>query len=1220
MKARTPPLQFVLVSLCSCLIASSSLGRVWTLANGDKIEGETTKWFFYNDLGLTMHIAALPSKQDIKVPLAKLSPEDQEAARKLVYPWSTPEESQSYAFIGDDLWNLETGAIVGQKWLEQGWAARPIKNAIFPYYFAYRYDATNLGFAYVGRLGVGLPYISPPTLPLLGQQRTTVDFSTKAGYFLSQDLRRAFRLHNGDFWSAKPDWANSKFTDEKQVTALGVFREVRPLLWHEADVYVWGAFNKKKPVVKVNLESGEVTELEDMGVFQAPTSTPSYFANPSGNLVCRFDGNKINVFDPATGDAWQVRNHPDIDPHSGAVFAANYPFAWMDDQRMITFRGGSPSSPSPQLGNAFYLVDLKKKTIAKMQPPELQGDSKKGNAKLIEFLPGNKYARVQKFEYGLAQKETNHINMLVELDSGRVARLPIEADSELAWLNHEMCLYTRKEGGLSEIGTWLYDHKAGKSRRLSTQQAHLYPGTYAWFDDRNELWFQAKRRETVGSGEREVSDLYKADRAQNLAVKVGTVLAQAASIRRFNPNPIDLGITEEQFKAVQAQEKTKAGAAGAAATAYQILREFRAGQQYERFSGGLLEAPEGTLIGCEPMAGKLGKGSIFRIGLDGKGFTNIHEFVGNPEDGALPNSLVQGADGMIYGTTTMGGRTSKQYGTIFRIQPDGSGYEMLFDPGANQDNPGGGQPELTAVASSGNFYGVGGYTELIRFSPIYAQVDVLISTSGSTRTVNRPGGKMNIPNPDQGKAIGPIIPGPENRLYGSSAQGGRTQKGAIFSIDSDGGDYKTLHEFAIDQQEGVAPAESLVLGNDGLLYGVTQKGGTGTQRGDSTGRGTIFRLRADGSNFEVVKHLGADLREGSGPSGALIAGADGAIFGATRSGGPGDGGVIFRLEPATKKYDVLHSFDRSSDNPQSISAIKGAHPTARLLIGSDGALYGIASHGGTQMGGVLFRVRVDPPAKPIKSFTPEAAASPPSASASASPRIVEDKDRAQLVARSYNRVLNGTGEDRQRAFAVLREEAQRGDPRATLLVGACYAQGLGVTQDMQQAFVHYEKAAAAGEVGAMGQLGRCYLHGAGTKADVQKGIKWIRDGATKGDGAAMVAYSQCLATGQGIAKNPVEASQWMQRSAETENLDGMFMHGSYLFSAHDYAGAAQWWEKGARLMDARPVAVLRMAAGSGVREAQSALERLEQARIPIDESKVSQAMTQIKAGKPGPVR
>src|SRR5439155_25936266 len=81
-----------------------------------------------------------------------------------------------------------------------------------------------------------------------------------------------------------------------------------------------------------------------------------------------------------------------------------------------------------------------------------------------------------------------------------------------------------------------------------------------------------------------------------------------------------------------------------------------------------------TLYGTASKGGSSGMGTIFALNTDGTGFTNLHSF-SNGADGAIPvAALVAGAN-TLYGTATGGG--AGRNGTIFAINPDGSGFTIL---------------------------------------------------------------------------------------------------------------------------------------------------------------------------------------------------------------------------------------------------------------------------------------------------------------------------------------------------------------------------------------------------------------------------------------------------------------------------------------------------------------------------------------------------------------
>jgi uncharacterized repeat protein (TIGR03803 family) len=79
-----------------------------------------------------------------------------------------------------------------------------------------------------------------------------------------------------------------------------------------------------------------------------------------------------------------------------------------------------------------------------------------------------------------------------------------------------------------------------------------------------------------------------------------------------------------------------------------------------------------------------GCGTIFKIKPDGTGYLKVYDFTG-ASTGSNPNgSLI--SDGIfLYGITSAGG--SDGTGVIFKIKPDGSGYNKLYDFNSNGNAP-----------------------------------------------------------------------------------------------------------------------------------------------------------------------------------------------------------------------------------------------------------------------------------------------------------------------------------------------------------------------------------------------------------------------------------------------------------------------------------------------------------------------------------------------------
>ena len=102
--------------------------------------------------------------------------------------------------------------------------------------------------------------------------------------------------------------------------------------------------------------------------------------------------------------------------------------------------------------------------------------------------------------------------------------------------------------------------------------------------------------------------------------------------------------------------------------------------------------------------------------------------------------------------------------------------------------------------------------------------------------------------------------------------------------------------------------------------------------------GVIFRMTPDGTEA-VFYDFGSIASDGYTPSGPLIQGQDGALYGLASDGGDfGGGGTAFRIT-LDGTYAVLHSFGVTPDD--------GVVPVGGLIEATDGNFYGVTASGGT---------------------------------------------------------------------------------------------------------------------------------------------------------------------------------------------------------------------------------------------------------------------------------
>src|SRR6266568_5938045 len=118
---------------------------------------------------------------------------------------------------------------------------------------------------------------------------------------------------------------------------------------------------------------------------------------------------------------------------------------------------------------------------------------------------------------------------------------------------------------------------------------------------------------------------------------------------------------------------------------YTVLHRFGSITGGGDLPNGLVEANGGLLFGTTRYGGSRDEGTIFMLNKDGTGYTVLHSFTKSGGRWAF-SGLVAGIDGALYGTTSAGG--SNDLGTVFKINPDGSGYVVLYSFKGGQDAAG----------------------------------------------------------------------------------------------------------------------------------------------------------------------------------------------------------------------------------------------------------------------------------------------------------------------------------------------------------------------------------------------------------------------------------------------------------------------------------------------------------------------------------------------------
>jgi uncharacterized repeat protein (TIGR03803 family) len=377
------------------------------------------------------------------------------------------------------------------------------------------------------------------------------------------------------------------------------------------------------------------------------------------------------------------------------------------------------------------------------------------------------------------------------------------------------------------------------------------------------------------------------------------------------------------------------------AQTYTVLYSFAGGTDGAAPMGYLFRDAQQNLYGVtanggDPSCGSLGCGTVFKLGKSAE--TVVERFRGT-SNGQSPVSVMRDENGNLYGATQSGGTYG--YGAVFKLSAAGQ-KSVLYDfAGGNT-----GMDPFSALIRDdvGNLYGTttaGGNMTACPFNGC-----------GTVYKLDKNGVHTILHNfsglPDGEYPVAGLVRDAAGNFYGTTSAGGTGAClggcGVVFEIDNQGRE-TVLHDFSGAPYDGATPSASLTLDAAGNMYGTTAAGGT-------SNAGTVFRLDRRGAM--TLLHSFTGLTDGGKPLSSVTRDSAGNLYGTTNAGGStacgyaGAGcGVVFRLDEAGD-YSVLHTFTEGAD---------GGFPLwGGLIQDPAGNLYGLASSGGANLQGVVFKI------------------------------------------------------------------------------------------------------------------------------------------------------------------------------------------------------------------------------------------------------------------------
>jgi uncharacterized repeat protein (TIGR03803 family) len=246
----------------------------------------------------------------------------------------------------------------------------------------------------------------------------------------------------------------------------------------------------------------------------------------------------------------------------------------------------------------------------------------------------------------------------------------------------------------------------------------------------------------------------------------------------------------------------------------------------------------------------------------------LYRFTGTGGDTAQPFAgVVRDASGNLYGTTLYTG-----FGAIYSVDLTGQEKVLYSFTGQAGANPYG----SLLLDSKGNVYGTASFGGSFSAGIVF-KVDptgtetVLYSFTGGT---------------DGGYPEAGLIRDAKGNLYGTTSSGGSSGAGTVFKLDPSGTE-TVLYNFT-GGADGANPAWGTLLRDSaGNLYGTTSQGG-------ASDFGVVFKVDTTGK--ETVLHAFSG-RDGKTPYGTLVRDKAGNLYGTTYEGGAFGGGVVFKIAP-----------------------------------------------------------------------------------------------------------------------------------------------------------------------------------------------------------------------------------------------------------------------------------------------------------------------------------
>lgn len=196
---------------------------------------------------------------------------------------------------------------------------------------------------------------------------------------------------------------------------------------------------------------------------------------------------------------------------------------------------------------------------------------------------------------------------------------------------------------------------------------------------------------------------------------------------------------------------------------------------------------------------------------------------------------------------------------------------------------------------------------------------------------------------------GNLVLGPDDYFWGTTQSGGAFGYGVIYKVKADGSDWQAVVDFSGNgaTNKGINPQAGLYFDNINTFWGTTIYGG-------AFNYGTVFKLNATtGVLITLVEFTSNGASEkGAYPYGKLARDSSGYFWGTTRSGGASNLGTVFRIHIQSGSLTTAIEFTGNG------ASNKGSSPSSGFTSDFAGNLWGTTSDGGATGNGTIYKINL----------------------------------------------------------------------------------------------------------------------------------------------------------------------------------------------------------------------------------------------------------------------